>query len=353
MNIRLLIIDDSASERRMLPALLSNDPEIDVIGAVADALSGRDMIVRHEPDVVLLDLELRKINSITFLRRVMEHHPMPILAVAPHNEKGGQMALEALSAGAVAVITKPDGALTLVDIAPEIIEKVKAARFVRVSKPVALMEAGDREHRPELAMHKIVAIGASTGGTQALEAVLARMPTNLPGTVIVQHMPEPFTLPFAKRLDDITPYEVKEAQDGDIVKPGLVLIAPGNKHMVLRKFGAIYSVGIINTDRVNRHRPSVDVLFDSVAKAAGRNAVGAILTGMGDDGARGLLRMRQSGAATLAQDEKTSIVFGMPKEAIQRGAAQQIVPLERVAETIVRLCTVKAPVEETHASTCR
>lgn len=353
MNIRLLIIDDSASERRMLPALLSNDPEIEVIGAVADALSGRDMIVRHEPDVVLLDLELRKINSITFLRRVMEHHPMPILAVAPHSEKGGQMALEALSAGAVAVITKPDGALTLVDIAPEIIEKVKAARYVRVSKPVALVAAGDREHRPELAMHKIVAIGSSTGGTQALEAVLARMPTNLPGTLIVQHMPEPFTLPFAKRLDDITPYEVKEAQDGDIVKPGLVLIAPGNKHMVLRKVGAIYSVGIINTDRVNRHRPSVDVLFDSVAKAAGRNAVGAILTGMGDDGARGLLRMRQSGAATIAQDEKTCTVFGMPKEAIQRGAAEQVVPLERVAETIVRLCTVKSPVKETHASTCR
>lgn len=336
MTIRVLIIDDSAIVRKLLTRVLSADPEIEVVGTAPDPFVGRDKIVRLAPDVLILDVEMPRMDGVTFLRTLMSYRPMPVLIVSSITTSRGGVALDALRAGAVDVVSKPGGAYTLGDIGPTLIQKVKAAKNARLT--VKAQPKG-RPKTPQLASmkatHRIAAIGASTGGTTALEAVLADLPSNTPGTVVVQHMPAEFTRSFAQRLNEISSMEVKEAAHGDLITPGRVLIAPGGRHMEIRRSGALFQASISDGPPVNRHRPSVDVLFNSVAQQVGKNAIGVILTGMGEDGAEGLLRLRESGAFTVAQNEETCVVFGMPKAAIDRGAADRILPLDRIAHVIL------------------
>jgi two-component system, chemotaxis family, protein-glutamate methylesterase/glutaminase len=334
--VRVLIIDDSAVVRKILSTVLSQDPEINVVGAAPDPFVARDMIVQHKPDVLLLDVEMPRMDGITFLRKVMEFKPMPVLIVSSLTTAGSKLALEALAAGAVEVIAKPSAAYSLGDIAPDLIAKTKAAKFAHVRKMQPAKNAAPALHLTAVdTTHKILAIGASTGGTVAIEAVIRQLPTNIPGTVIAQHMPMEFTAAFADRLNSISEIDIREAKAGDVVRPGQILIAPGDQHMVVERSGALYRIGLNRDPKVHRVRPAVDVLFHSVAKNAGRNAIGVVLTGMGVDGAEGLLAMRERGATTIAQDEKTCVVFGMPRAAIECGGAQQVLPLDQIANAIV------------------
>lgn len=341
---RVLIIDDSALVRQMMTEILSRDPAIQVIGAAPDPYVAWDKIQRLHPDVVTLDIEMPRMDGLTFLAKLMRAHPLPVLMVSSLAERGCETTLKALELGAVDFVTKPriDVARGTAEIADEIVAKVKLAggARLRVKQQPARAEAADLPvpHPPSFnATHKIVAIGASTGGTEALREVLCGLPSDAPGIVIVQHMPEDFTRAFARSLNSLARIEVSEARDGDAVLPGHALIAPGNYHMELVRSGAAYRVRVYMSERINHHRPSVDVLFQSCARAAGQNAVGVILTGMGDDGALGLLAMRSAGARTVAQDEESCVVFGMPKEAIARGAAEFTDPLHRIAQTTLRL----------------
>lgn len=337
--IRLLIVDDSAIVRKILTQELGRHPEIEIVGTAPDPYVARDKIVALNPDVVTLDVEMPRMDGITFLRKLMKHRPMPVIVLSSLTPQGGQTALEALEAGAVDVMCKPGGSYSVGDVCKTLVEKIKAASRARISKPSEVTSRGaSRPSRLSMAetTNKIFAIGASTGGVQALTRVLSSLPANAPGTVVVQHMPAHFTTSFAQRLNSECAVGVKEAADGDRVVPGHVLIAPGGFHMVLRRSGANYYVNLTHGPAVCRQRPSVEVLFNSVAKYAGANAVGAILTGMGDDGATGLANMRQAGAHTVAQNEQTCVVFGMPKEAIARGGAEEVVALDKVAERLVR-----------------
>ena len=333
MSIRVLVIDDSAMVRKVMSQVLSRDPEIDVVGTAPDPFVGRDKIVELEPDLLLLDVEMPRMDGITFLTKLMQYRPMPVIIVSSITPAGSERALAALRAGALEVVSKPRGSYTLGDLAADLIEKIKVLARARVAprlpprQPVAQLTAADMTHR-------IVAIGASTGGTRALEEIVLGLPAQIPGTLVVQHMPAAFTRAFAERLNGLTPLEIKEAEHGDVVSPGKILIAPGNRHLELRRSGARFTALIHDEPPVGRHRPAVDVLFNSVAQHAGKNALGILLTGMGEDGARGLLEMRARGATTIAQDEATSVVFGMPKAAIERKAAMQILPLDRVAPAI-------------------
>jgi two-component system chemotaxis response regulator CheB len=333
MGIRVLVIDDSAVVRKILTQVLSSDPEIEVVGTAPDPFVGRDKIVELSPDVLLLDVEMPRMDGITFLGKLMQYRPMPVIIVSSITPAGSERALSALRAGALEVVSKPRGSYTLGDLAPELIEKIKAVKNARVQiapvvkPPVVQLSAADMTHR-------IVAIGASTGGTRALEEIVLALPVNIPGTLVVQHMPAEFTRAFAERLNGLTKLEIKEAEHGDVITPGKVLIAPGNRHLELRRSGARFTALIHDQAPVGRHRPSVDVLFHSVAQHAGKNALGILLTGMGEDGAGGMLEMRGSGATTIAQDEASSVVFGMPKAAIERGGAQQVLPLDRMAQAI-------------------
>jgi two-component system chemotaxis response regulator CheB len=337
-RIRVLIVDDSAVVREVFSRELARDPDIEVVGAVPDPYVARDEIVRLEPDVVTLDVEMPRMDGITFLRKLMRFHPMPVIIVSSLTEKGGSLALEALESGAVDVMCKPGSAYAVGDMSIQLREKVKAAAGARLRTPAV---AGGKPVRLSLAKttNVVLAIGASTGGCQALQTVLMAMPANAPGIVIVQHMPEHFTRSFAERLNGHCAMEVKEAEDGDRVSPGRVLIAPGNRHMLLTRSGAVYQVNVKDGPLVSRHRPSVDVLFKSVARFAGSNAVGAILTGMGADGAAGLKEMRTAGAATVAQDEASCVVFGMPKEAIKLEAATHVVSLDAIAGKLLDLAS--------------
>jgi len=339
--IRVLVIDDSAVVRNIFTQELSRDPGIEVVGAAPDPYIGRDKIVELKPDVVTLDIEMPRMDGITFLRKLMRHQPVPVIIVSSLTAKGGDLALEALDAGAVEVMCKPGAAYTVGDMTVQLIDKIKAAALVKVSKRDDGARPGATAAPARLAMtrttYKVLAIGASTGGTQALQHVLTAMPANAPGIVIVQHMPEHFTRSFADRLNELCAIEVKEAEDNDAVLPGRALIAPGNYHMLLRRSGARYYVQVKNGPLVSRHRPSVDVLFKSVARYAGRNAVGVIMTGMGRDGADGLLHMKNSGASTVAQDEASCIVFGMPKAALDLKAAHYTVPLTHIPHKILEL----------------
>jgi two-component system chemotaxis response regulator CheB len=335
-RIRVLVVDDSAVVREVFSRELARDPAIEVVGAVPDPYVARDEIVRLEPDVVTLDVEMPRMDGITFLRKLMRYHPMPVIIVSSLTQKGGSLALEALESGAVDVMCKPGSAYAVGDMSIELREKVKAAAGARLRVPSASSVAPARLSLSKTT-HVVVAIGASTGGCQALQAVLSAMPANAPGIVVVQHMPEHFTRSFAERLNGLCAMEVKEAEDGDTVSPGRVLIAPGNRHMLLSRSGAVYQVTVKDGPLVSRHRPSVDVLFKSVARFAGSNAVGAILTGMGNDGAAGLKEMRTAGAATVAQDEASCVVFGMPKEAIKLEAAAHILPLDSIAGKLLEL----------------
>ncbi|MFI5379150.1 MAG: chemotaxis response regulator protein-glutamate methylesterase [Tepidisphaerales bacterium] len=336
--IRVLVVDDSAVVRQLLCRELARDHQIEVVGTAPDPYVARDKIVELEPDVITLDVEMPRMDGITFLRKLMQYRPMPVVVVSSLTGRGTEMALAAMEAGAVEVLGKPTSAYEVGNVGSLLLEKIKAASRARVRiapvRPAAAVEAPTAMLRTT---DRILAIGASTGGVQALTEVLTAFPPGAPGTVIVQHMPAKFTASFAQRLSAICRVEVREAADGDGVISGRVLIAPGGKHMLLQRSGARYYVSIRDGPEVFHQRPSVEVLFDSVAKYAGSNAVGAILTGMGADGAKGLLNMRRAGARTVAQDEASCVVFGMPAEAIKCGAAERIVPLGEVARTIINL----------------
>jgi len=336
--IKVLVVDDSALVRKVFSEELARDPQIKVIGSAPDPYVARDRIVQLEPDVITLDVEMPRMDGLTFLRKLMKYHPMPVIVVSSLTPRGGEMAMEALDIGAVDVMCKPGEAYTVGEMSRDLIEKIKAAVHSRIT----VRPAGTEDPpKPRAALTrttlKIVAIGASTGGTEALKDVLTRLPPNAPPTVVVQHMPQEFTRAFADRLNGLCAMEVREAVSGDTLRPGLALIAPGNQHMVLQRSGAVYSVAVKDGPRVHHQRPAVDVLFRSVARYAGQNAIGVILTGMGADGAEGMLEMKQAGAKNIAQDEATCVVYGMPKEAVAIGAVDKIVPLPRVADEILAM----------------
>jgi two-component system chemotaxis response regulator CheB len=345
-KIRVLIVDDSAVVRQTLSAVLSADPEIEVMATAGDPFVAADRIAEQVPDVITLDIEMPRMDGLTFLKKLMSQHPIPVVICSSLTEEGTQSAIKALQYGAVDIVTKPHMGTKqfLEDSSITLCHAVKAAAKARLRTLMpslvepkltadCILQAATRAMSETT--EKVVAIGASTGGTEALKTVLEMLPADTPGIVIVQHMPELFTRAFAARLDGLCAITVKEAETNDTVIRGRALIAPGNHHMLLKRSGARYYVEIKEGPLVCRHRPSVDVLFRSAARYAGKNAVGVILTGMGDDGARGMLEMKQAGAMTIAQDEATCIVFGMPKEAIKLGGVDKILPLQAVAKAIL------------------
>lgn len=349
--IKVLIVDDSAVVRQVLVGILEKDRSIKVIGYAIDPIFAMEKMRKEWPDVIILDVEMPRMDGITFLRKIMAEHPTPVIICSSLTIKGTETCLQAMEAGAFAIFTKPTMGVKgfLSEAAHDLLATVKSAAGARISKlpPVVPLMKAPTKFNADVVMEpgreamaittdRFTAIGTSTGGTQALEYVLSNLPRTCPGIVVVQHMPEQFTAAFAKRLNDLCEIEVREARTGDRVIPGRALIAPGGKHMVVKRSGAQYVAEVISAPPVNRHCPSVDVLFRSVAKYAGRNAMGVIMTGMGDDGARGLLEMHQAGAHTLAQDEATCVVFGMPKEAIKLGAAERIVPIQEIPGLISR-----------------
>ncbi len=342
--IKVLIVDDSAIVRQVLSRELARAEDIKVIGTAPDPYVARDKIVQLLPDVVLLDMEMPRMDGLTFLKKLMKHFPLPVIIVSSLTPKGGDLAVEAMNAGAVDVMCKPGSALSVNDMSDALIEKIRAAARAKVTKTKVMEAMGTR---PPLRISQarmtetVIAIGASTGGTQAIQELLLQMPANSPGILIVQHMPEQFTASLAARLNQMCAMEVREARNNDSVKPGIALIAPGNYHMLLQRSGARFYAQVKTGPLVCGHRPSVEVLFKSVARAAGRNAIGVILTGMGKDGASGLLEMRNNAAATIAQDEASCVVFGMPKEAIRLEAAQSILPLNRIPEKIIEHVNMK------------
>ena len=338
-NIRVLVVDDSAVVRKVFSEELSRERGIDVVGTAPDPYVARDKIVKLKPDVVTLDIEMPRMDGLTFLKKLMKHYPLPVIIVSSLTQKGSKLAMEALDNGALEVICKPTAAYSVGDMSVQLADKIRAVARVNVQKRTATT-GGDATPVPLTASsalsattNKLIAIGASTGGTEAIKAVLTRMPPNSPGIVIVQHMPAKFTTSFAERLDSLCAISVSEAQDGDSVVNGRALLAPGNYHMLLKRSGARYYVEVKNGPLVHHQRPAADVLFRSVAKYAGANAVGIILTGMGADGAAGLLEMKNAGAQTIAQDEASCVVFGMPKEAIKQGGVDRVVPLDNVTRT--------------------
>lgn len=351
-KIKVLIVDDSAIVRQTLEEILSSDPNIEVIATAADPFIAADKIRAQAPDVITLDVEMPRMDGITFLQKIMSQHPIPVVMCSSLTEKGSETALKALEYGAVEIIQKPRMGTKqfLEESKIYICDTVKAAAMARVSR----ISPESRKVMPKLTAdaviakaaskamiqttEKVVAVGASTGGTEALRVFLEAMPPDAPGIVIVQHMPENFTASFAKRLDSLCRISVKEAANDDTVIRGRALLAPGNRHMLLKRSGARYYVEIKDGPLVCRHRPSVDVLFRSAARYAGKNAVGVIMTGMGDDGAKGMLEMKDAGAYTIAQDEKTCVVYGMPKEAVKLGAVDKVAPLETLAIVALKEC---------------
>jgi two-component system chemotaxis response regulator CheB len=345
-KIRVLVVDDSAIVRKIITEVLSREPDLEVVGTAPDPYVARDKIVHNRPDVITLDVEMPRMDGLTFLKKLMHYHPLPVIIVSSLTPKGGALALQALELGAVEVLAKPGGSFSVGDLGAELVQKIRVAAHVRFS-PRRTSEDSPPTPPSRLTplavtSEKIIAIGASTGGTEAIKEILIRLPQNTPGTVIVQHMPPKFTTSFAERLNQLCAMEVKEAEDGDSVVTGRVLLAPGNFHMLLKRSGARYYVQVKNGPPVHHQRPSVDVLFNSAALTAGPNAVGVILTGMGADGAEGLLAMKERGAYTIAQDESSCVVFGMPKEAIKRGAVQKVLPLSRIPEEIQRALMARA-----------
>jgi two-component system chemotaxis response regulator CheB len=340
-KIRVLVVDDSAVVRQIFQQELSKDPQIEVVGVAPDPYIARNRIVELKPDVLTLDIEMPRMDGVTFLRKLMQHSPIPVVIVSSLAAKGGALALEAMDAGAVDIMCKPGSAFSVGDMSIELIDKIKAAASARVTARTAVPTIKSAAGPASLSMtkttNKVVAIGASTGGTEALTRVLTVLPANCPGIVIVQHMPEHFSRSFAERLNTLCPFEVKEAADGDTVVPGRALIAPGNFHMLMRRSGARYYVQVKSGPLVGRHRPSVNVLFKSVAQYVGSNAVAVMLTGMGADGAEGFKEMKDQGAKTIAQDEKSCVVFGMPKEAIATGACDHVLPLDHIPAKMLKL----------------
>jgi two-component system chemotaxis response regulator CheB len=334
--IRVLIVDDSAVVRRVLTEELARFDDIEVVGSAVDPYVARDKIVQLQPDVLTLDVEMPRMDGLSFLARLMKHHPMPVVVVSSLTPANGELAVRALALGAVEVVPKPGSVYSTPDVGRDLVRAIRAAA-------VAQIGGGDAEVHPPAPAHarplrttdKVVAIGASTGGVKAIEAVLKGLPADCPATLIVQHMPANFTRPFAARLDTVCPMQVREGRDGDDLAPGLALIAPAGSHMLLARSGTRYVLRVKDGPRVHYQRPSVDVLFGSVASSAGPNAIGALLTGMGSDGAKGLLDMREAGAHTIAEAEQSCIVYGMPKVAAEMGAATEVTPLPRVAGAIL------------------
>ncbi len=348
-KVRVLVVDDSALVRQILTQGLSADPSIEVVGSAADPYQARDLIVALRPDVLTLDVEMPRMDGVEFLRRLMPQYPMPVVMVSSLTQKGKQITIDALEAGAVDFVAKPtaDVARGLQAMMLELRVKVKIASTANVShwksqrpavapRPAAVSAGALAE-----STDKVIAIGASTGGTEAIKKVITRFPASTPGVVIVQHMPAGFTRMFSDRLNQMCAMEVKEAETGDRVMPGRILIAPGEKHMRVLRSGGFYQVTCEAGEKVSGHCPSVDVLMHSVAKNVGANAVAAMLTGMGGDGADGMAAMRQAGARCIAQDEATCVVFGMPKVAFERGGAERLVPIDDIAPSLMRLMSEK------------
>lgn len=347
--IKVLIVDDSAIVRKIFAQELKKEKDIEVVGTAMDPYIARDKIVQTNPDVITLDLEMPRMDGLTFLKKLMKHHPMPVIIVSSLTQSGGKLALQAMESGAVEVLSKPGTSYSVGELSQELGHKIRAAAATKqyvVKTPAAKpVTAGNGHPAPDTYLgkrpildtttNKIIAIGASTGGTEAIKEVLTKLPPNSPGIVIVQHMPPKFTTAYAERLNTLCSIEVKEADDGDTVHPGRALLAPGNYHMLLRRSGARYYVEVKDGPRVHHQRPAVDILFKTVARTAGKNAVGALLTGMGADGAEGLLQMKDAGAYTITQDEETSIVYGMPGEAYKIGASMRSLPLQMVAGEII------------------
>ncbi len=345
-QINVMVVDDSALVRQVISNSLSQDRSIHILAAVADPIFAMQRMRMQWPDVIVLDVEMPRMDGVTFLKKIMAERPTPVVICSTLTTKGAETTMQALAAGAFAIVAKPKIGIKdfLSEAASDLVQVVKAASRANLNNlmagaanvplPSPLLAPADDALSETT--HRVVAIGTSTGGTQALERVLSALPRIAPGIVVVQHMPEKFTTAFAERLDRICQIDVHEAKNGEHVIPGLALIAPGGKHMQLARSGAQYFVKVLMAPPVNLHRPSVDVLFRSVAKHAGRNATGIIMTGMGADGALGLLEMSEAGAHTVAQDEESCVVFGMPKEAIKLGAARKVLPLNGMAAEIMR-----------------
>lgn len=343
MTIQVYVVDDSAVVRQTVMHLLQGDPEIALMGSAPNPLIAGPAIRKQRPDVLLLDIEMPGMDGLTFLRQIMAENPIPTVICSTLTERGSSVALDALSAGAVAVVAKPRLGLKqfLEESRRELVQTLKSAARANPRGAVSVRKAAPVSRPPvqglhALAVNKPVVIGSSTGGTQALEAIITALPADSPGIAIVQHMPEKFTAMYAQRLNGICAVNVREAKDGDRLERGVVLIAPGGQHMQLRKAGGQYFAKVVDGPPVNRHKPSVDVLFKSAAECAGKDLLAMILTGMGDDGARGMKQLHDGGARTIAQDEASCVVFGMPKEAIKLGAVDDILPLDRMAATILQ-----------------
>jgi two-component system chemotaxis response regulator CheB len=351
MTIKVLVIDDSALIRSILSEIINKQPDMEVVGTAPDPLVAREKIKALNPDVLTLDVEMPRMDGLAFLEKLMRLRPMPVVMVSSLTEKSSSITLRALELGAVDFVTKPriDIRNGLQEYADELTEKIRMAAKARVRRcaavaapdPVSLISRKNSadvvlaaEQHTFSTTEKVILVGASTGGTEALKEFLITLPPDCPGILITQHMPETFTKTFAKRLDSLCALSVKEAEHGDRVLPGHAYVAPGNRHLLLQRSGANYTVQLSDGPPVSRHRPSVDVLFRSAANCAGKNAVGIIMTGMGDDGAAGMLEMHRAGAHTLAQDEQSCVVFGMPKEAIARGGVDEVVPLQELSHRL-------------------
>ena len=334
--LKVLIVDDSATVRQVLSRELAKDPGLQVVGAAPDPFAARELMQLHHPDILTLDLEMPRLDGLSFLKRLMEHRPMPVIVVSSLTPQGSALALQALEAGALDVLGKPGIAYGVGELVPQLISRLKALGRVRVAKKTVGVEAAAL---PGLSRttNQVLAIGASTGGTEALRRMLAMLPADAPGTMVVQHMPPGFTAQFAQRLNEVCQIQVKEAEHGDIVSPGICLVAPGDRHLLLRRDGAVYRADLRDGPKVGLHKPAVDVLFRSVAQSAGANAIGVLLTGMGRDGADGMKLLQGAGAPTIAQDEASSVVWGMPGEAVKLGAADQVLPLDRIPQAILAL----------------
>lgn len=346
-KLSILVVDDSPIVRKVLVQIFSADPQLEVIDAVEDPFMAAESIKRQVPDVITLDIEMPRMDGLTFLKKIMQQHPIPVVIISSLTKNGTVTAMKALEYGAVEVIEKPkmstpklieEASVKLCDI----VKAASSTKLKRNFKPMivqpkftadAILPRATPRHIP--VTDKIISVGASTGGTEAIRIFLEQMPVNSPGIIIVQHMPEKFTNSFAERLNQLCKIEVKEAENGDVIRSGLALIAPGNSHALVKRNGNRYYVEILNGQLVNRHRPSVDVLFRSTANSAGSNALGIIMTGMGDDGARGLGEMKEAGAYTIAQDEKSSIVYGMPKEALKYDLSAKVIPLNDISKHVI------------------
>jgi two-component system, chemotaxis family, protein-glutamate methylesterase/glutaminase len=341
-DIKVLVVDDSAVVRKVFTEQLSKQKGITVVGTAPDPYVARDKIVKLKPDVITLDIEMPRMDGITFLKKLMKFYPLPVIIVSSLSAKGSKIALEALSLGALEVIAKPSAAYSVGDMSIQLAEKIRAVSRIKIM-PVSSQKSESKlggtiiSKALSTTTNKIIAIGASTGGTEAIKKVLTRLPANMPGIVVVQHMPAQFTTSFAERLDELCQMNVVEAKNGDTVTNGRVLLAPGNYHMLLKRSGARYYVEIKTGPLVQYQRPAADILFRSVARYAGANALGIILTGMGKDGAAGMLEMKKAGAVTIAQDENSCVVFGMPKEAIKLGAVDHIQDIKTIASKTISL----------------